>query len=226
MSVRGMHNYRFFVHESFSQKLFARRRNRNHSFGRIQKCGQIFATDKSFKVMWKKLELGHRISHTGRRREYEIAGRRVDGYYESESSNRMQRYMFQFHRHVSGMVVRHVIRWIATKRFRPQIIMYNSRVTSELSTLKTGLSCYRKMGVRFRSGNTWKSRDEWLSQESHANKILSSRWIFRWSHRKHCYPIWNYEYRKNTTYALCIRMYWKRVLFRTVIYWYLYWRGV
>jgi len=60
--------------------------------------------------MWKKLELGHRIIHTGRRREYEIVGRRVDGYYESESSNRMQRYMFQFHRHVSGMVVRHVIR--------------------------------------------------------------------------------------------------------------------
>jgi len=33
-SVRGMYNYRFLMHEMhFSQKLFARKRNRNHSFG-------------------------------------------------------------------------------------------------------------------------------------------------------------------------------------------------
>ena len=63
MFVRGMHNYRFLVYKSFSQKLFARGRNRNHFFRRIQKCGQTFV--KSFKVASvKERVLGHRIIHS------------------------------------------------------------------------------------------------------------------------------------------------------------------
>ena len=81
------------------------------------------------------------------------------------------------------------------------------------------------MEVRLRSGNAWKSRNEWFSQESYINKIIrssrSSRCVFRdafFGDRignilslsdtklQKKYAMW--------IYALYIRMYWKRVLSR------------
>jgi len=81
----------------------------------------------------------------------------------------------------------------------------NSRI--DISSWKTGPPHYRKMGVRLRLRNVWKSRVEWFSQESYVNKIRSSRparCVFRWSHKKHRFPIWNYGYKEN---MLCGRMF-------------------
>jgi len=49
-------------------------------------------------LIWKEREIGRRIIHVGRGREYRLTqGMLVDGYYECENKDTTQRHVFQFH---------------------------------------------------------------------------------------------------------------------------------
>ncbi|XP_036145305.1 uncharacterized protein LOC118646457 [Monomorium pharaonis] len=48
-------------------------------------------------LVWMERKLGHQIIHAGRGREQQIAGAKVDGYYEIVTANETRRYVLQFH---------------------------------------------------------------------------------------------------------------------------------
>lgn len=89
VSVRGVHDYRFHMYESFS---YSRNFLRKKEIEIIPSGGYKNADNQSREAMqwlvWMERKLGQRIIHAGTRgREYRVEGILVDGYYDDEQRN-------------------------------------------------------------------------------------------------------------------------------------------
>ncbi|XP_011859145.1 PREDICTED: uncharacterized protein LOC105556661 [Vollenhovia emeryi] len=89
---------------STCMRIFHKNFLREKEIGLIPVGGYRYADNQSSKALrwlvWMERELGHRIIHAGRGREYRIEGTRVDGYYESRTAgdtNETRHCVLQFH---------------------------------------------------------------------------------------------------------------------------------